>query len=117
MNGSTIPFPSELTTPPASTSQTERGSSGSRLRRYARTALVLPAHDYATAVELEARTLSVQLAETFDSWKEEIARMWRFTKNNGITEGFHNKMEMISRRAFGFRNFENYRLRVRVLCG
>ncbi|MDP6811229.1 MAG: hypothetical protein QGH31_11005 [Kiritimatiellia bacterium] len=25
-------------------------------------------------------------------------------------------MEMISRRAFGFRNFENYRLRVRVMC-
>jgi len=57
------------------------------------------------------------LGETFDSWKEEIARMWRFTKNNGITEGFHNKMEMISRRAFGFRNFENYRLRVLVHCG
>jgi transposase len=59
----------------------------------------------------------IQLAETIDSWKEEIARMWRFTKNNGITEGFHTKMEMISRRAFGFRNFENYRLRVKVLCG
>jgi transposase len=59
----------------------------------------------------------VQLGQTFDSWKEEIARMWRFTKNNGITEGFHTKMEMISRRAYGFRNFENYRLRVRVLCG
>jgi hypothetical protein len=40
-----------------------------------------------------------------------------FTKNNGITEGFHNKMETISRQAFGFRNFENYRLRVKVLCG
>jgi hypothetical protein len=37
--------------------------------------------------------------------------MWRFTKNNGITEGLHNKMEMLSRRAFGFRNFENYRMR------
>lgn len=59
----------------------------------------------------------VQLAQTLDSWKEEIVRMWRFTKNNGITEGFHTKMEMISRRAYGFRNFENYRLRVRVLCG
>jgi transposase len=59
----------------------------------------------------------VQLGETMDSWKDEIARMWRFTKNNGITEGFHTKMEMISRRAFGFRNFENYRLRVKVLCG
>lgn len=57
-----------------------------------------------------------QLGKTLDSWKEEIARMWRFTKNNSITEGFHTKMEMISRRAFGFRNFENYRLRVKVLC-
>ena len=39
-----------------------------------------------------------------------------FTKCNGITEGFHTKMEMISRRAFGFKNFENYRLRVKALC-
>ena len=37
--------------------------------------------------------------------------------SNGITEGFHNKMEMISRRAYGFRNFENYRLRVLAHCG
>jgi transposase len=59
----------------------------------------------------------VQLGETLHSWKEEIARMWRFTRNNGITEGFHNKMETISRQAYGFRNFENYRLRVKVLCG
>ena len=59
----------------------------------------------------------VQLGKTLWSWREEIVRMWRFTKNNGITEGFHTKMEMISRRAYGFRNFENYRLRVRVLCG
>jgi transposase len=56
------------------------------------------------------------LGRTLGSWDGEIAAMWRFTKNNGITEGFHNKMEMISRRAFGFRNFENYRLRVRVMC-
>jgi hypothetical protein len=37
--------------------------------------------------------------------------------NNGITEGFHNKMELINRQAYGFRNFQNYRLRVKVLCG
>jgi transposase len=55
--------------------------------------------------------------ETLDSWKAEIATMWRFTKSNGITEGFHNKMETISRQAYGFRNFENYRMRVKVLCG
>jgi hypothetical protein len=28
--------------------------------------------------------------------------MWRFTKNNGITEGFHNKMATISRQALAF---------------
>jgi transposase len=49
-------------------------------------------------------------------WQQEIARMWRFTRSNGITEGFHNKMETLSRQAYGFRNFENYRLRVKVLC-
>jgi transposase len=58
----------------------------------------------------------VVLGETLQSWKEEIAAMWRFTKNNGITEGFHNKMETLSRQAYGFRNFENYRTRVRVMC-
>lgn len=57
------------------------------------------------------------LGKTLSSWRDEIARMWRFTKNNGITEGFHTKMELIQRRAYGFRNFDNYRLRVIVMCG
>lgn len=57
------------------------------------------------------------LGETLEKWKEEIGRMLRFSKSNGITEGFHTKMEMISRRAFGFRNFNNYRLRVLAHCG
>ena len=69
--------------------------------------------------ELREAKLSqlVTLAETLRSWSAEIATMWRFTKNNGITEGFHTKMELISRQAYGFRNFENYRMRVKVLCG
>jgi transposase len=58
----------------------------------------------------------VTLGDTLHSWSDEIARMWRFTRSNGITEGFHNKMETISRQAYGFRNFENYRQRVQVLC-
>jgi len=69
--------------------------------------------------ELEDEPMPVfqTLAKTLWSWREPIARMWRFTKTNGITEGLHNKMEVISRRAYGFRNFQNYRLRVRALCG
>ena len=58
----------------------------------------------------------VQLGLTLESWSAEIGCMWRFTRNNGITEGFHNKMETINRVAYGFRNFENYRQRVKVLC-
>ena len=60
---------------------------------------------------------SIRLANTLESWAAEIGRMWRFTKSNGITEGLHTKMELIQRRAYGFKNFENYRLRVKVLCG
>ncbi|WP_405054229.1 transposase [Telmatospirillum sp.] len=51
------------------------------------------------------------------TWQEEILRMFVFPYSNGITEGFHRKMKLIQRRAYGFRNFENYRLRVIVLCG
>ena len=61
-------------------------------------------------------TQLLTLGETLYSWRDEIARMWRFSRNNGITEGFHNKMETISRQAYGFRNFKNYAMRVRVLC-
>lgn len=66
----------------------------------------------ASGLEL-ARTLAKSLSE----WTEEIVRMWRFTRNNGITEGFHRKMKLIQRRAYGFRNFNNYRLRVIAQCG
>ena len=47
------------------------------------------------------------LAKTIESWLETIVAMWRFSKSNGITEGFHTKMEMKSRRAYGYRNIEN----------
>ena len=72
--------------------------------------------EYIEILKSSALDSLVTLGKTLDSWKEEVARMFRFTKNNGITEGFHNKMEMISRRAYGFKNFENYRLRVKALC-
>ena len=57
------------------------------------------------------------LAKSLKQWIEPIALMWRFSKNNAITEGFHRKMKLIQRRAYGFRNFNNYRLRVIAQCG
>jgi len=57
------------------------------------------------------------LGKTLQTWQEEILRMFVFPYSNGITEGFHRKMKLIQHRAYGFRNFQNYRLRVIVLCG
>ena len=37
------------------------------------------------------------LAKTLENWIEPIVAMWRFRKTNGITEGFHKKMEMMTR--------------------
>ena len=82
--------------------------------------LQLIVHDLISMItQLRETTLEPlrTLGETLDRWKEEIGRMLRFSRSNGITEGFHTKMEMLSRRAFGFRNFANYRLRVLAHCG
>jgi transposase len=58
----------------------------------------------------------VTVRETLHAWKAEIAAMWRFTPNNGTTEGLHTKVEVMQRQAYGFRNFQSYRLRVRGMC-
>lgn len=59
----------------------------------------------------------VSLAGTLENWHEEILRMMKYTKSNGPTEGFHNKMKRIVRIGYGFRNFKNYRNRVLLQCG
>jgi transposase len=77
-------------------------------------------HDFLSMInQLRQTTLEPlkTLGDTLEKWKEEIGRMLRFSRSNGITEGFHTRMEELSRRAYGFRNFSNYRLRVLAHCG
>ncbi len=59
----------------------------------------------------------VTLGNTLESWKTEIARMWRFSKTNSITEGLHRRMDEVLNRAYGMRNFDNFRLRVKAYAG
>ncbi len=47
------------------------------------------------------------LTNTLLDCQVEIERMWHTSCSNGIPEGFYNKMEVISRRDFGCRNFKN----------
>lgn len=66
--------------------------------------------------EIKFRPLQT-LSKSLKAWLNPIGRMFRYDRSNGIVEGFHRKMKLIQRRAYGFRNFENYRMRVKVLCG
>jgi transposase len=86
--------------------------SKSSCRRHIRTLLELIATLKQSGLEP-----ACTLGQTLSAWTEEIVRMWRFTRTNGITEGFHRKMKLIQRRAYGFRSFHNYRLRVIAQCG
>ena len=89
----------------------EKGRNHKRCRKLARRFL-----SHIAALRCCGFAPLAQLGHTLHSWREEIACMWRFTRNNGITEGFHTKMEVLQRQAYGFRNFQNYRLRVKVMC-
>lgn len=59
----------------------------------------------------------VTLGNTLHDWQKEIVRMWRFSKTNSITEGLHRRMEEVLDRAYGMRNFNNFRIRVKAYCG
>lgn len=53
---------------------------------------------------------------TLMSWHSEITNYFRDRLTNGRTEGFNNKLSLVKRRAFGYRRFENFRLRALNAC-
>jgi len=56
------------------------------------------------------------LRRTLKSWREEILNYFKTKLTNGRTEGYNRKAKVIQRNAYGFRNFENYRLKLIYLC-
>jgi transposase len=56
------------------------------------------------------------LRRTLMRWREEILAYFFTGLTNGITEGYNNIAKLIQRRAFGYRSFENYRLRLLNAC-
>ena len=53
-----------------------------------------------------------RLRKTLMNWKKEILNYFITRITNAKTEGFNNVAKSIIKRAYGFRNFSNYRLRV-----
>ena len=56
------------------------------------------------------------LRKTLMSWREEILNYFKRRITNGKTEGFNRKAKLIQRQAYGFKKFENYRLKLIYLC-
>ncbi len=60
----------------------------------------------------EKEKLFPEFCKTLDNWTDRITNYFHRRTTSGIVEGINNKIKLIKRRAFGFRNFENFRIRV-----
>lgn len=56
------------------------------------------------------------LRATLKKWSEEILNYFKSRLTNARTEGFNTVCKQLQRRAYGFRSFINYRLRVLYAC-
>lgn len=56
------------------------------------------------------------LRKTLIKWREPILAYFFTGLTNGRTEGYNNLAKLIQRRAFGYKSFENYRLRLLNAC-
>jgi transposase len=53
---------------------------------------------------------------TLMRWRNEVLAHFRTRSTNGMTEGFNGKAKLVKRRAYGYRSFTNYRLRLLNAC-
>jgi transposase len=56
------------------------------------------------------------LRRTLTGWREQILAYFKTRITNGRTEGYNGKAKLIKRTAYGFRSFDNYRLRLLNAC-
>lgn len=57
-----------------------------------------------------------KLRRTLMNWREEILNYFKNRLTNARTEGFNNVAKLVQKRAYGYKNFENYRLRLLNAC-
>ena len=52
------------------------------------------------------------LLHTLANWREEILNYFDYPISNGFVEGKNNRIKTIKRMAYGYRNMDNFRLRI-----
>lgn len=54
----------------------------------------------------------VRMAGTLQRWQQEVLNYWRFPLTNALVEGKHNRLKVVKRRAYGYRNDRTFLLRI-----
>lgn len=53
-----------------------------------------------------------RIARTLAKWQEEVLNYWRYPLTNAMVEGKHNRVKVLKRRAYGYRNDRHFSLRI-----
>ena len=53
-----------------------------------------------------------RVARTLRRWHAEVLNYWRYPITNAMVEGKHNRVKVLKRRAYGYRNDRNFMLRI-----
>jgi transposase len=88
-------------------------------RLYRTRGLARAHHAFTWLTDQMARSsvLEIQrLRRTLMKWRKEILAYFGTGLTNGRTEGFNNKAKLVKKRAYGYKSFENYRLRLLNAC-
>jgi transposase len=68
----------------------------------------------------QAHSLNIRYLDTFvdtlQRWRKYIVAFFQYRITNGMVEGINNLIKAIKRMAYGFRNFDHFRLRVLFEC-
>ena len=55
---------------------------------------------------------SKELLHTLSNWREEILNYFDYRITKGFVEGKNNRIKTIKRIAYGYRNMDNFRMRI-----
>lgn len=80
----------------------------SRTRPEAEAAL----EDWLRAAKASGLEPFCRTAATLQRWQDEVLNYWRYPISNAIVEGKHNRVKVLKRRAYGYRNERNFMLRI-----
>lgn len=55
--------------------------------------------------------------KTLDNWGQQILNYFNHRTSQGFVEGMNNRIKLIMRRGYGYRNFDHFSFRILIECG